>query len=128
MDEVREGLLYTESHEWIKDLGEGRVRIGISDHAQHELGDIVFVELPTVGKDIAKGDEIGALESVKTVEPVYSPLSGKVVSVNEGLEDRSEVMNQSPYDEGWLAEIELTDPSELNGLMDSSSYTQTLKN
>lgn len=127
MDEVREGLLYTESHEWIKELGQGRVRIGITDHAQHELGDIVFVELPTVGKDISKGDEIGALESVKTVEPVYSPLSGKVLSVNEGLEDRSEVMNQSPYDEGWLAEIELTDPSELQGLMDSSAYIHMLK-
>lgn len=127
MDEVREGLLYTESHEWIKDLGDGRVRIGISDHAQHELGDIVFVELPTVGKEISKGDEIGALESVKTVEPVFSPVSGNVLSVNEGLEDRSEVMNQSPYDEGWLAEIQLSDPSELQGLMDSSAYVQVLK-
>ncbi len=127
MDEVREGLLYTESHEWIKQLGNGTVRIGVSDHAQHELGDIVFVELPTVGKVIAKGDEIGALESVKTVEPIYSPLSGKIISVNEGLEDRSEVMNESPYDDGWLAEIEITEPTELQDLLDSSTYIQTLK-
>ena len=127
MDEVREGLLYTDSHEWIKDLGNGRVRIGISYHAQHELGDIVFVELPAVGKTIAKGDELGALESVKTVEPVYSPVSGTIIAINEGLEERSETMNQSPYDDGWMVEIELVDPAELQSLMDAGAYAQALK-
>lgn len=127
MDEVREGLLYTESHEWIEDLGDGRVRMGISDHAQHELGDIVYVELPDVGRTLSKGDEIGALESVKTVEPVITPVSGKVIKVNDSLEDGSELMNRSPYDEGWLVEVELSDPAELQGLMDSSVYAEVLK-
>ncbi len=127
MDEVREGLLYTESHEWIEDLGDGRVRMGISDHAQHELGDIVYVELPDVGRTLSKGDEIGALESVKTVEPVITPVSGKVIKVNDSLEDGSEIMNRSPYDEGWLVEVELSDPAELQGLMDSSVYAEALK-
>ncbi|HIJ00634.1 MAG: glycine cleavage system protein [Candidatus Methanomethylophilaceae archaeon] len=127
MEEVREGLLYTETHEWIQDLGDGKVRIGVTDHAQHELGDIVFVELPEKGKEIKKGEEMGALESVKTVEPVYTPVSGKVLAVNEALEDRSELINQSPYDEGWMIELELVDASELETLLDSDSYTKLLE-
>ncbi len=127
MDEVREGLLYTESHEWVQDMGGGKVRLGITDHAQHELGDIVFVEVPDAGSEVVKGDEIGALESVKTVEPVHSPFSGEVIEANPYLEEQPELMNRSPYSDGWLVDMRLSDPTELQALMDDVSYAKLLE-
>ena len=122
MREVRNGLLYTETHEWVQRVDDGNVVIGITDHAQQEIGDVVFVEVPREGTEVAAGDEIGALESVKTVEPMRSPVSGKVVRSNQLLENVPETMNSSPYDDGWVAMIRISDPSELEGLMDAAAY------
>jgi glycine cleavage system H protein len=123
MGEVRNGLLYTKTHEWIQKMEDGTVVIGITDHAQHEVGDIVFIETPKDGTEVKKGDEFGALESVKTVEPMYSPVSGKVVRSNPLIQDTPEIINTSPYDDGWIVVIKLSDPSELDGLMNASEYS-----
>ncbi|MDD3398862.1 MAG: glycine cleavage system protein GcvH [Candidatus Methanomethylophilaceae archaeon] len=127
MNEVIEGLLYTRSHEWVQKLEGSRVRIGVTDHAQHELGDIVYIELSALGKVLAKGDEAGALESVKTVEPFYSPVGGKVVRVNEELEKQPELINRSPYLEGWLIELEMDSLQDMDGLLDSAAYSSLLE-
>lgn len=120
-DEVRKDLKYTETHEWLKLAGK-TAKVGITDHAQSELTDIVFVELPVVDKVIKKGDELCVVESVKSVSEVYSPVSGKITNVNKKLEDKPETINQSPYDEGWLVEIEIGDKTEINNLLDAESY------
>lgn len=125
MFNVRDGLYYTKDHEWIK--VEGKVaRFGIADYAQHEMGDLVYVEVPAVGTDIVKDDEIGAMESVKSVEPIYAPVSGKIVEVNEALADTPEIANKEPYDGGWMAVIELSDPSEIDSLENSEAYKKRL--
>ena len=124
-DEIRNDYKYTETHEWVK-LADKKARVGITDHAQSELTDIVFVELPQVGKEINKGDELCVVESVKSVSEIYAPISGKIVNVNSSLENSPETVNESPYDEGWLVEIEPTNLSEINELLDadtSVSYT-----
>jgi glycine cleavage system H protein len=120
-NEVREDLKYTRTHEWVK-LAGTKAKIGITDHAQGELTDIVFVELPTVGKEVKKGEELCVVESVKSVSEVYAPVSGKVVAVNTKLDDSPEVINSSPYDDGWLVELELKDKAEVNTLLDSAAY------
>jgi glycine cleavage system H protein len=119
--DVRDGLKYTKTHEWVK-LAGTKAKIGITDHAQHELTDIVFVELPTIGKEIKKGDELCVVESVKSVSEVYAPVSGKIVAVNTKLDDSPEIINSSPYDDGWLVEIEITDKAEVNTLLDAVAY------
>ena len=119
--DVRDGLKYTKTHEWVK-LAGTKAKIGITDHAQHELTDIVFVELPTIGKEIKKGDELCVVESVKSVSEVYAPVSGKIVAVNTQLDDSPEIINSSPYDDGWLVEIEITDNAEVNTLLDAVAY------
>jgi len=119
--EIRDGLKYTKTHEWVK-LAGTKAKIGITDHAQHELTDIVFVELPTVGKEIKKGDELCVVESVKSVSEVYAPVSGKIVAVNSKLDDSPETINSSPYDDGWLVEIEIKDKAEVNTLLDAAEY------
>lgn len=125
MFDIRDGLYYTKDHEWIK--VEGKVaRFGIADYAQHEMGDLVYIEVPAVGTDIVKDDEIGAMESVKSVEPIYAPVSGKIVEVNEALADTPEIANKEPYDGGWMAVIELSDPSEIDSLEDSEAYKKRL--
>jgi len=126
MREVRRGLLYTKTHEWIQDMGDGTAVIGITDHAQHEAGDIVFVEVPKEGTEVKAGEEFGALESVKTVEPLYSPLSGKVIRSNAALESAPDTINSSPYDDGWLVIIKIKDPKELKGMMDAAAYASTI--
>jgi glycine cleavage system H protein len=120
-NEVRDGLKYTKTHEWVK-LAGTKVKIGITDHAQAELTDIVFVELPTVGKEVKKGEELCVVESVKSVSEVYAPVSGKVVAVNTKLDESPEVINGSPYDDGWLVELEIKEKGELNLLLDAASY------
>jgi glycine cleavage system H protein len=121
MSQVPDGLRYTKEHEWVKrDGADGR--IGITDHAQNELTEIVFVELPKVGKKVKKGDALGVVESVKTVSDIYSPVSGEVIDVNKTLEDNPQLINHSPYDKGWFALIRLSDPSEIDGLMDATNY------
>ena len=119
-------LLYADDHEWIKRQGE-KVRIGISDYAQDQLGDIVFVEVPKVGDKLTKGDEFGVVESVKAVAELYMPISGEVVAANSALEESPELVNQEPYEEGWMIEVVPADPAELDALMNTTAYTEMLK-
>ena len=116
---------YSKDHEWVRVDGN-RARIGITDHAQGELGDIVFVELPRVGADVGRGDTLGAVESVKAVGDVLAPLSGKVVEVNEALETAPETINSSPHEDGWLLVLELEDASQVDALLDSAGYERFL--
>ena len=116
---------YSKDHEWVRVDGN-RARIGITDHAQSELGDIVFVELPSVGADVSRGDTLGAVESVKAVGDVLAPLSGKVVEVNEALESAPETINSSPHEEGWILELELDDASQVDALLDAAGYERFL--
>ncbi|RLF41883.1 MAG: glycine cleavage system protein GcvH [Thermoplasmata archaeon] len=125
MTEVRDNLLYTESHEWVLKK-DGVVRIGITDYAQEHLTDVVYVELPDVGDKFSKGDEIATVESVKSVSEIYAPVSGEVVEVNGKLDDEPELINNSPYDDGWLAEIRMDDESELEKLLTPSDYEKKL--
>jgi len=124
-NEVRNDLKYTETHEWLKLKGD-TAKVGITDHAQSELTDIVFVELPQVGKEVKKGDEICVVESVKSVSEIYSPVSGKILNVNKKLEDVPETINKSPYDDGWLVEIKVENKSEINNLLNADSYKKTI--
>jgi len=119
-------FLYTDDHEWIRMDGEIGT-IGITDHAQKQLGDIVFVEVPEVDDEVEKGDEAGSIESVKAVADVFAPVSGTVVEVNDNLEDAPETVNQDPHGEGWLFKIQLSDMSELDGLMDAAAYEKYLE-
>ncbi|AMQ05319.1 MULTISPECIES: glycine cleavage system protein GcvH [Sporosarcina] len=114
-------LRYSEEHEWVKDEG-GNYRIGITHFAQSELGDIVFVELPSVGDDIKADEPFGSVESVKTVSELYAPISGKVIEVNEGLEDSPEFVNESPYENAWMIVVEPSNVSELDELMSAEAY------
>jgi glycine cleavage system H protein len=124
-DEVIKDLKYTESHEWIK-LDDNNVKVGITDHAQSELTDIVFVELPEIGKNVKKGEELCVVESVKSVSEIYAPVSGKIVEVNKKLEDEPETINSSPYVDGWLVKIEIENKSEVEKLLDSDSYKKLI--
>lgn len=121
-----EDVRYTKDHEWVKPAGE-TARIGISDYAQDQLGDIVFVELPGVGDTFEKGEEFGTLESVKAVSELYMPVGGEVTAINEALEDAPELVNNDPYGEGWMIEIKVSDPSETEALMDKDAYLDSLK-
>ncbi|GGA76905.1 glycine cleavage system protein GcvH [Ornithinibacillus halotolerans] len=116
-------LLYSKEHEWVKKEGN-TVRIGISDFAQDELGDIVFVELPEVGDEVKVDEPFGSVESVKTVSELYAPVSGKIVEVNTELEDSPELVNESPYENAWMIVVELTDESELDELLSAQSYKE----
>ncbi len=122
---VQDGLRYSKDHEWVRVDGE-RAWVGISDHAQHELTEVVFVELPKMGAKLKKGDVLGQVESVKTVASVYSPVSGEVVEVNSALENETGLINESPYEKGWLAVLKMDDPSEANQLMDAPAYKKFL--
>src|SRR5690606_39789315 len=119
-------LKYREEDEWVKSEGDNRVRIGITDFAQSELGDIVFVELPEVGDEVTAGEPFGSVESVKTVSELYAPVSGKVVEVNEELGDSPENVNTSPYGDGWMIVVEMSDPSQLDQLLTADQYKATV--
>ncbi|RLF40796.1 MAG: glycine cleavage system protein GcvH [Thermoplasmata archaeon] len=119
--EIRDNVLYTETHEWVLKK-DGTARIGVTDHAQETLTDVVFVELPDVGKEFKKGDVLATLESVKSVAEVYSPLSGTIQSVNERLHNEPGLINSSPYDEGWLVEMRIQDEGELKQLLSPEAY------
>ena len=125
---VEEGIYYTKEHEWAKKLDDGMVAVGIDDFAQAALHEIVYVELPEMDSEVSQGQAIGAVESVKAVSDMYSPVSGKIVEVNEALLDAPEQINNDPYGEGWIAKIE---PSNLDGdlgnLMDATAYAEYLK-
>ncbi len=122
MSEIPAELKYTDSHEWIREDEGGIATIGITDHAQEQLGDLVFVELPEVGSTLSAGDACCVVESVKAASDVYSPLSGEVVEVNELLNDAPETINDSPYDDGWLFKIKMAAETELDDLLDAEAY------
>ena len=118
-------LRYTKEHEWVKVEGNTAV-IGISDFAQHELGDIVFVELPEVGDEVSLDQPFGSVESVKTVSELYAPVSGTVVAVNEELSDSPELVNESPYETAWMIKVELSNPSEVEQLLTAEAYKELI--
>ena len=123
--EVRDDLRYSISDEWAKVEGEN-VRVGITDHAQHQLTDIIYVELPKPGAKVRRGGVLGQVESVKTVAAITSPVSGEIVEVNEELENNPQKFNESPYGDGWVAVIRMDDPSEYEGLLDAAGYRRKL--
>ncbi|MGG4343084.1 glycine cleavage system protein GcvH [Paenibacillus lautus] len=124
MSEIRENLVYSDDHEWALKVDGNVVRVGISDHAQCQLGDIVFVELPEAGAVVAAGDSIGTIESVKTVSELYSPVSGTITKVNTSLEDQPELVNGEPYEGGWIIEVEVEGELEeaLGKLLTADAY------
>jgi glycine cleavage system H protein len=118
---VPEELRYSTDHEWIAVSGQ-RVKIGITDYAQDALGDVVYVQLPSVGGTVSAGDSFSEVESTKSVSDIYAPISGTVVAVNEALGDHPEAVNNDPYGDGWICEIEITDAAELDALLDAAGY------
>lgn len=122
MSEIRTEMKYLSSHEWARLEEDGTVTIGISDHAQEALGDVVFVETPEVGSSVTVGEEAGVVESVKAASDIYSPVSGEVIAVNEALEDEPEIVNGSPYDDGWFFKVKPSDVSELDNALDADGY------
>ena len=122
MSEAPEDLKYSKSHEWVRDNGDGTVTVGITDHAQEQLGDLVYVEVPEAGRELEAGDPCAVVESVKAASDVYAPVAGKVVEGNEALADAPEKVNQDPYGEGWLLKLEPSDATALEELMDAEAY------
>ena len=126
MPEIKKDLLYTRTHEWIL-VKNGAARIGITDYAQEHMTDVVFVKLPARGTSFSKGDEMAIIESVKSISEIYAPLSGHISRINESLENSPELVNDSPYDEGWLVEIEIANPSDLKDLLTYEQYIKIVK-
>lgn len=126
MSNSPESLRYTASHEWVRDLGDGVVAVGISDHAQAQLGDIVFVELPELGRQVNASEAVAVVESVKAASDIYSPLAGTVIACNEALNNAPEQLNQAPYDGGWLFQLRLDDASVINDLLTADQYSAQL--
>ena len=124
MSEVPDNLSYTKEHEWLSLDDDGNVKVGITDHAQDALSDVVFVELPEIGSSFSKGDSMAIAESVKAASDIYAPVSGKIISVNTKLEESPELINESPYDFGWMVTIEPT--GELEDLLNSDSYRELI--
>ncbi len=124
--QVVDGLYYADTHEWVKLEGNTAI-IGVSDYAQHSLHEITYVELPEVGTEINKGDEIGAIESIKASSEIIAPVSGKVTEINESLEDSPEFVNEDPYGKGWFIKVELKNPDEVKSLMDADKYKKYLE-
>lgn len=119
-------LKYSKDHEWVKVKGD-IATVGITDYAQSELGDVVFVELPEVGDRYAQNDSFGTIEAVKAVSEMYLPVSGEIIEINEALEDEAGLVNSSPYDSGWMIKVRMADPSELDDMMDSSTYQELVE-
>lgn len=120
--EYPEDVRYTKEHEWAREEGHGRLRVGITDYAQDALGDVVYVDLPEVGAEVRAGEPLGEVESTKSVSDVYSPVTGKIAERNPLLEDRPELVNEHPYGDGWMIVIEVANPSELDALIEASAY------
>ena len=124
MSKIVEGLKYSESHEWVK-VEDGLAVIGVTDFAQAEMGDITYVDMPDVDDEVTAGEEFGALESVKAASDLFAPVSGKVVAVNEALDDTPELVNEDAF-ENWIIKVEMSDPSELDALMDAAAYKASI--
>lgn len=127
MSSYPEDLSYSTEHEWVRDGNGNTVRIGVTEYAAEALGDIVFASLPTVGEDVAAGDACGELESTKSVSDIFTPVSGVVVAVNDALADAPEIIGSDPYGDGWLFEVELSDPTEIDELLDADGYMKMLE-
>lgn len=119
---IPEELKYTQEHEWVARTGDETVRIGITDYAQQQLGDVVFVQLPEIGEKCGSGSTCGEVESTKSVSDIYAPLDGEVTARNEALDQQPELVNSDPYGEGWMMEIRLDDPAEFDALLDADAY------
>ena len=128
MSEIPGDLKFLKSHEWARAEGNGRVTVGISDHAQGLLGDLVYVELPAVGDTVQAGNAAAVVESVKAASDVYSPVSGTVIEVNEALADKPETINEDAYGEGWLFVVEMSEPEQVNELLGPDDYAELLEN
>ena len=126
MSNIPSELKYATSHEWVRNEGDGTVTIGITEHAQGLLGDMVFVELPDVGDQISTGDDVAVAESVKAASDIYAPISGEVVAVNEDLEDSPELLNSDAFGDGWLFKVKLDDAGELENLLDAEGYSNSI--
>ncbi len=122
MGDMPSDLNYAESHEWLRLESDGTAVIGISDHAQDALGDVVYVELPDIGAQIDAGAEVAVVESVKAASDIYSPVTGEILMINEALEDQPDLVNSSPYADGWLFCVRLDNPEELNSMLDADAY------
>lgn len=120
-------LGYRETHEWVRNEGDGTVTVGITDYAQDSLGDIVYVELPELGDELDLGQDAGVVESVKAASDVFAPLTGTVIAINEALEDTPEIINASPYGDGWFYRLRLADPAELDDLLDAQAYLEVVE-
>ena len=126
MSNIPKELRYSTSHEWVRPEGNGVFTVGITDHAQELLGDMVFVDLPDVDDEVSTGDDVAVAESVKAASDVYAPITGKVVEVNEDLDDSPELVNSDPYGDGWLYKIKAEDEGEVDGLMDAEGYEASI--
>ncbi len=122
MSSIPANLRYADSHEWVLDNGDGTVTVGISDHAQEALGDVVFVELPEVGRTLVRKEEFGVIESVKAASDLYAPVAGEIIAVNDALEDAPETVNETPYEGGWIMKVRLDDSAQLDDLLDADGY------
>ena len=126
MSSIPTELKYASSHEWVRNDGDGIYTVGITEHAQELLGDMVFVELPEVGDSVTQGDDCAVAESVKAASDIYAPLSGEVVEINDALADSPEQVNASPYTDGWMFKIKVSDESELDALLDAAGYKSSI--
>ena len=126
MSNIPSELKYATSHEWVRNEGDGIVTVGITEHAQELLGDMVFVELPEVGESVSTGDDVAVAESVKAASDIYAPVSGEVVEVNEELEDSPELVNSDAYGDGWMFKVKLEDAGELESLLDAEGYENSI--
>ncbi len=126
MHDIPSNLKYTNSHIWVENIGKNNFRVGVTDFAQDELGDIVFIELPEEGKEYSQSDECAVIESVKSTSDIYCPLSGVITKINTELEENSDLINLDPYSEGWIFLLQTTDDTELDGLIDADSYFELI--
>jgi glycine cleavage system H protein len=124
---IPDDLKYTSEHEWVARTGADTVRVGITDYAQQQLGDIVFVQLPPVGETTAQGDALGEVESTKNVSDIYAPVTGEVIAANAELDERPELINSDPYGKGWMVELRLENPDDLDDLLDADDYRELLE-
>ena len=127
MSTTPENLKYADSHEWVLDNGDGTVTVGITDHAQDLLGDVVYVELPEVGVAVNATEQFSLIESVKAASDIYAPVNGEIVEVNEALEDAPELVNESPFSDAWIAKIKLSDSADLEKLLNSEAYLSSIE-
>lgn len=127
MSDIPKDLHYTKSHEWVADNGDGTITVGITEHAQSALGDLVFVELPETGDQYAAEDTVATLESVKAASDLYAPVDGEIVEINEALADAPEQINEDPYGQGWLFKLSVDDPAALDGLLDADGYAAVVE-